>query len=732
MGRFEEIERLFEEVRRLDPDGRVAFLSGVQDGALRQELTALLESDSAVGDDEFMAVTPDAGAGELPEPGGEFGPWLILRELGRGGMGAVFLARDRERGRDVAIKLLHPLLWTSEQSRSELQHEAEMAGRLQHDAVVPLLGKEEVNGWTVLVYEFIEGNSLADEIETFYNGERNGRWRIREDAIRELLPVVEAIAHAHSLGIWHRDIKPSNILIAERGHAYLADFGLAKDSMDGEATRSGVFKGSVRYMSPEQARARLRLVDHRSDIFSMGLVLFEALSGRHGYAEDGAEFELLERIAHKEADFLYEAWGEAPDALSAICYRCLRPDPDERYKSAGDLLEDLQHALSDEPISVRLPDWRDRLRGRIKRNRVRIAIGSMVVLVALLGTLVLTMEPEELTVPVIVNSTAEGHEVLARNFDLNAGKYGALRKIGETPLSVELPPGSYRFTVLADDGSFSELCRKLILPVEGGQVRPIVVDARPAGSRAVDDGMIRIESGPFIAGYTGYPDFEMNPPRQESIGSDYWIDRYEVTNAEYMIFVEDTGHQAPDYLDSETLPAVSDLPVVMVTWADAVAYAEWAGKRLPTAIEWERAARGTDGRIHPWGEVIDDPQRVREMACVGRRTQADDDLEMSVAYSRRVAAVGSHPDDRSPAGLYDVGGNVSEWVEDLSASWNDGVVQEMEGQRMAKGLAWMFPSAGLHLGTLLTLPASEKGRNLAVGFRCARSASVGWEAQQTP
>ena len=97
--------------------------------------------------------------------------------------------------------------------------------------------------------------------------------------MRDLLPVLDALVFAHGQGIWHRDIKPSNILLMEGSHAFLADFGLAKDSMDGEVTRSGVFKGSIRYMSPEQARARLRLVDHRSDIFSFGLALYEALSG---------------------------------------------------------------------------------------------------------------------------------------------------------------------------------------------------------------------------------------------------------------------------------------------------------------------------------------------------------------------------------------------------------------------------------------------------------------------
>ena len=239
MGRFDEIQRLFDEARVLDPDAREVFLSDIEDGGLRAEVSVLLESDATVDDTEFMEVRPDAQSQALPEPGSEFGHYLILRELGRGGSGVVFLARDRDQDREVALKLLHPLLWTSEESRGQLKDEADMAA----------------------------------EIERFHRGERDGRWRIREDAVRELLPVLEAMSFAHEQGIWHRDIKPSNVLLKDGSHAYLGDFGL---------------------------------------------VLFEALSGEHAFASNAGEAELLERTAHGEARLLHEAWPGAslPDPLS--------------------------------------------------------------------------------------------------------------------------------------------------------------------------------------------------------------------------------------------------------------------------------------------------------------------------------------------------------------------------------------------------------------------------------
>ena len=162
MSHFDEVRRLFEKASELDAEAREAFLRDIEEGGLREEVRALLESDSAAGD--FMDVKPDHGVQKLPEPGSEFGTYLIVRELGRGGTGAVFLARDRERDREVALKILHPLLWTTEESRAQLTHEAHVAERLVHPSIVGLHGIAEVEGWTVLVYQYVDGGSLHARI----------------------------------------------------------------------------------------------------------------------------------------------------------------------------------------------------------------------------------------------------------------------------------------------------------------------------------------------------------------------------------------------------------------------------------------------------------------------------------------------------------------------------------------------------------------------------------------
>jgi formylglycine-generating enzyme required for sulfatase activity len=266
----------------------------------------------------------------------------------------------------------------------------------------------------------------------------------------------------------------------------------------------------------------------------------------------------------------------------------------------------------------------------------------------------------------------------------------------------------------------------------GGDAEPVRISAQPAATESVVDEMIRIEPGSFIAGYTGYDGPSAYPSHDEMIESAYWIDRYEVTNERYARFVEVTGHPAPAYLESADMDEIGHLPVVLVSWDDAAAYAEWAGKRLPTSQEWERAARGTDGRTHPWGEQMRDLSLVREWACIGRKLAEDEDeVDLAAVYFLRASPVGLHAKDQSPDGLFDVGGNVAEWVEDRPTMWSDGTAEVMDRQRMAKGSAWRLPPMALHLGSYLTMPASQGGMNEIVGFRCAKSASPAQVTQST-
>src|SRR5262245_20210695 len=216
----------------------------------------------------------------MPTPGERVGRYELVSLLGTGGMGEVYRALDPQLGRHVAIKFLSSDL-ANPTARRRFQQEAQMASALNHPHILTVHEAGEVDGRQYLVTELVDGGTLA---EWAIDGERT--WR---QVVTMLVGVADGLAAAHAVGILHRDGKPANILISKSGYAKLADFGLAKidaqvstDAATGapaaETTRTGVVLGTIAYMSPEQALGRA--IDVRSDIFSMGLVLYELLAGR--------------------------------------------------------------------------------------------------------------------------------------------------------------------------------------------------------------------------------------------------------------------------------------------------------------------------------------------------------------------------------------------------------------------------------------------------------------------
>jgi formylglycine-generating enzyme required for sulfatase activity len=257
--------------------------------------------------------------------------------------------------------------------------------------------------------------------------------------------------------------------------------------------------------------------------------------------------------------------------------------------------------------------------------------------------------------------------------------------------------------------------------------KEIRLRAAPATVESATAEMVRIETGPFQAGIDGMPNY---PAREEAIEAAYWIDRYEVTNFEFAEFLEATGRSAVfEHLEAVDMARYGNRPAMSVTWKESVAYAEWVGKRLPTSQEWERAARGTDGRIYPWGNEPSDPRLVKERASIGRATLEEMQQSGLETPLRRGSPVGSHPMDMSPDGVFDVLGSAMEFVEDRPIVWNDSVLVVSDRERMFRGHSWKWPTDYVNLGIYGTMPASQSGFSNGVGFRCAKSATPVKEAQ---
>ena len=307
----------------------------VTDAIGHQELESLQNSGQHLN---------DSNAWRLPLPC-SFGDYRLIEEIGRGGMGVVYRAEQVSLNRTVAVKMILKDQLASESERQRFFAEARATAQLQHPGIVPVYDVGEVDGRPYFSMQYIQGKTLQELINARAIDEREG--------VRIVETIARAVDYAHRNGVLHRDIKPSNILIDEFGQPRLTDFGLAKHTDSGESlTRTGVVLGTPSYMSPEQASGRLGPLSPASDVYSLGSVLYHALTGRPPF------------VAKSTMDMLIQVMEQDPTSprllnpkidrdLEMILIRCLQKPPDLRYSSAEKLADDLQSYLRDEPISAR-------------------------------------------------------------------------------------------------------------------------------------------------------------------------------------------------------------------------------------------------------------------------------------------------------------------------------------------------------------------------------------------
>ena len=328
------------------------------------------------GHDGFLAQVPaearpglerclkmiDAGLAQAPSaalvlaPGLAFGRYVLLREVGRGGMALVWLARDEELERPVALKILRPGLALERRHVERFRREALAIARLHHPHIVQIYDVGEEHGYQYLAMEYVEGPSLATVIEALpkKHGWRaddlaratgipavGGPTRSFEQAAAALLaPVAEALHAAHEQGLVHRDVKPSNILLRANGSAVVADFGLAKGEGDPALSITGDTLGTPYYMSPEQAWLSEVQVDHRTDVYSLGVTLYELLSGARPF-EGATVLEVFEKIKTEVPVSVRSVEPRVSRDAAAVGRKAMARAPDARYGSAAELFGDL-------------------------------------------------------------------------------------------------------------------------------------------------------------------------------------------------------------------------------------------------------------------------------------------------------------------------------------------------------------------------------------------------------
>jgi serine/threonine-protein kinase len=269
----------------------------------------------------------------------------IVRELGRGGMGVVYLARQAELNRLVALKMILSGSHAGSEERLRFRSEAISAARLQHPNIVQVYGVGEHEGKPFVSLEYVEGGALDDRL-------RQGAMTPQEAATL-IASLARAMNHAHDHGIIHRDLKPGNVLLAADGTPKITDFGLAKQLSDSAIkTGTGAIMGTPSYMPPEQASGKSGEIGPASDVYALGAILYECLTGKPPFQADTA-LDTIMKLTMEEVVPPRRLAPKCPRNLETICLKCLEKSPRNRYASARELAEDLDRFLNDEPILAR-------------------------------------------------------------------------------------------------------------------------------------------------------------------------------------------------------------------------------------------------------------------------------------------------------------------------------------------------------------------------------------------
>jgi serine/threonine protein kinase len=368
-----------------------------------------------------LASSVASVAGAPPDPLGDF---RIVREVGKGGMGVVYEAEQLSLRRRVALKVL-PFAATMDQRHLQrFLNEAQAAACLHHTNIVPVHFVGCERGVHFYAMQFIDGQPLSDLIRQLRESEKQpstvgegsiatpssaagsdstplpaaamtpltGEGRRSRDYYRKVaelgIQAAEALDHAHQLGIVHRDIKPGNLMLDGRGNLWVTDFGLAHmQCSEASLTTTGDVVGTVRYMSPEQALGKRAVIDHRTDIYSLGVTLYELLTLQPAFAGKDRH-ELLQQVALEEPASLRRLKKAIPTELETIVLKAMEKDPQDRYATAKEVADDLRRFLLHEPIRAKRASIFQRLRKWTRRHQAAVAAAAFVLALVTVGLVI--------------------------------------------------------------------------------------------------------------------------------------------------------------------------------------------------------------------------------------------------------------------------------------------------------------------------------------------------------
>jgi formylglycine-generating enzyme required for sulfatase activity len=674
--RWQRVKEVLGVALEEDEAGRASLLEQIRtdDPELAREVASLIDAYEGTRDEP---IEGEGSAGRVTA-GSRLGHYEVIELLGVGGMGEVYRAHDHRLGRDVAVKVLPRGLSAHPRALKRLEREARTVAALSHPNIVAIHDFEHEGGTAYAVMELLAGESLRARLA---RGPLPAR-----TALEWARQIVSGLRAAHEKGIVHRDLKPENLFVTSGGMVKILDFGIAKqsqiDPLPGdeplEATRPGQVLGTVGYMSPEQVRAAP--VDARADMFSFGVVLAEMLSGQRPFHRDSAAETLAAILRDPPAGL--DAAEQVFPALARIARRCLERRPEDRYGSTADLA-----------VAIEAVPWQEVTSGGGRRRRWMLLTAAAL---ALLGA-------------------ALSRGAWPRYARTPHASSPAI--LGSGPLPVARSPLDGAEYIQVPAGGFTMGCT----PAADHQLR--------AGSASHPEGC-------------GTMSWAL-PSRRIAMKNPYWIMRTEVTAAQFTVFARAARRVMPDPPVFNPDWRKTEHPIVNVTWFDARDYCAWAGGRLPSDAEWERAARASQDWAFVWGPserpLVEGRPRanVRDESYERKYGLIDD---QGGAIARRANGYDDGYPDTSPVtafpandfGLFDMGGNVAEWVEDeadplplpghpaddLTKKPVDGSAREdgSEVVRVLRSGAWQLGP----IAVFDRMSASPYGKASVTGFRCAR------------